>query len=94
MGEQGNFHAPNMGETGNYKAPNIGEKCKVNAPNMGVKCTSKLWQWQLTVTNWQLTDSDNDKSNWQGFQKGIQNWLNAKIILYMLIKRIFVKLYN
>ena len=39
-------------------------------------------------------DSDNDKSNWQGFQKGIQNWLNAKIILYMLIKRIFVKLYN
>ena len=53
----------------------------------------------LTMTNdcGKLTidyDSDNDKINWQGFQKGIQNWLNAKIILYMLFKRILLKLYR
>ena len=59
-----------MGEQGNSHAPNMGEQCKVNAPNMGVKCTSKLWQWQLTVTNLTIDyNSDNDK----GFQKGFQN---------------------
>ena len=37
------------------QAPIMGGLCKFKAPNMGVKCTSKLWQWQLTVANWQLT---------------------------------------
>ena len=64
MGEQGNFHAPNMGETGNYKAPNMGEQCKVNAPNMGVNVLQSFdndnWLWQ--IDNWL------QQWQWQGFQ--------------------------
>ena len=55
MGGLCKFQAPNMGDQGKFQAPIMGEQGKVNAPNMGIKWTSKLWQWHMTVANWQLT---------------------------------------